>query len=118
MASKPRPRSSPKNRKWLRHRLPTPQLSEKAVTDIERIQQIWAMARDRFGGGPFLFGEFGAADIMFAPVVTRFVTYSIPVSQQSADYMTAILQHPWMGEWIAAASEEPWIIEKFEPRPA
>ncbi len=103
----------------LRHRLPTPQLSHDALADIERIQQLWATARDHHGAnGPYLFGAFGAADIMFAPVVTRFVTYSIPVSQRSADYMTAMLQHGWMREWIEAASEEPWIIEKCEPNPA
>lgn len=103
----------------LRHRLPTPTLSEKAEADIERIQQLWISARTRFGGnGPFLFGAFGAADIMFAPVVTRFVTYSIPVSQPVADYMSAVLDHPFMRQWIDAASEEPWVIERFEPKQA
>lgn len=101
----------------LRHRLPTPPLSEKAEADIKRIQQLWMTARARFGAdGPFLFGNFGAADIMFAPVVTRFATYSIPVSQAVADYMTEVLRHPWMQEWIDAASAEPWIIERFEPK--
>ena len=103
----------------LRHRLPKPALSEKAEADIERIQQLWISARTRFGGdGPFLFGAFGAADIMFAPVITRFVTYSIPASQPVADYMTAVLAHPFMRQWIDAASEEPWVIERFEPKPA
>lgn len=103
----------------LRHRLPMPALSPNALADIERIQQLWSAARGQYGAdGPFLFGAFGAADIMFAPVVTRFVTYSIPVAQVSADYMAAVLDHPWMQEWITAAAEEPWVIEKFEPRPA
>lgn len=101
----------------LRHRLPTPALSDAAVTDINRIQQLWISARERFGaGGPYLFGAFGAADIMFAPVVTRFATYSIPVDAAVAGYMAAILQHPFMQQWIEGASEEPWIIERFEPR--
>src|SRR3546814_18272757 len=74
----------------LRRRLPTPSLSAAAKADVERIEELWTTARDRFGaGGPYLFGAFGAADIMFAPVVTRFVTYSIRVSQPVADYMTA-----------------------------
>ena len=47
--------------------------------EIVRILELWAQARARHGsGGPYLFGTFGAADIMFAPVVTRFVTYSDP----------------------------------------
>lgn len=103
----------------LRHRLPQPQLPDDALADIARVQQLWETARNRFGaGGPFLFGTFGAADIMFAPVVTRFVTYSIPVSRPAADYMTAVLQHPFLREWIEAAVAEPWIIERFEPRTA
>ena len=51
---------------------------------------------------------------MFAPVVTRFVTYSIPVPRFAAAYMEAILDHAWMQEWIEAAQEEPWVIEQYE----
>src|SRR3546814_11341078 len=60
--------------------------SAETMQDIERIMQLWAEARARFGGaGDFLFGEFGAADIMFAPVVTRFITYSLPVARRSEE---------------------------------
>src|SRR3546814_2296669 len=53
---------------------------DDVLGDLQRIMQIWAEARARFGGGgDFLFGDFGAADIMFAPVVTRIVTYQLPV---------------------------------------
>ena len=98
---------------------PPRELSEGTRQDVIRIVQLWAEARARFGGtGPFLFGDFGAADIMFAPVVTRFVTYSIPVSPPVADYMSAVLDHPFMRQWIDAASEEPWVIERFEPKQA
>ena len=59
-----------------------------------RILELWAQARARHGGGgPYLFGDFGAVDIMFAPVVTRFVTYSVPVPRFAAAYMEAILDH-------------------------
>ena len=51
---------------------------------------------------------------MFAPVVTRFVTYSIPVPRFAAAYMETILDHAWMQEWIEAAQEEPWVIEQYE----
>ncbi|MFM5915905.1 MAG: glutathione S-transferase family protein, partial [Chakrabartia godavariana] len=75
----------------------------------------WAQARARYGGtGDFLFGEFGATDIMCAPVVTRLVTYSIPVARFAVPYMEAVLQHPFLQDWIAAAQEEEWVIEKFE----
>ena len=53
---------------------------EAVGRDVARITAIWRDARSRFGaGGPFLFGAFSAADAMYAPVVTRFDTYSIPV---------------------------------------
>jgi len=61
-----------------------------------------------------LFGAFGTADIMFAPVVTRFVTYSLPVARFAPAYMNAVLQHPFMQDWIAAAQEEDWVIQQFE----
>ena len=94
---------------------PARKLSEDTHKEIIRILELWAEARARHGsGGPYLFGTFGAADIMFAPVVTRFLTYSIPVPRFAATYMEAILSNPWMIEWIEAAQEEPWVIERYE----
>ncbi len=85
------------------------------VADVERIMELWAQARARYGGeGDFLFGEFGATDIMFAPVVTRLITYSIPVARFALPYMQAVISHPWMQDWIAGAQEEDWVIERFE----
>ena len=99
----------------VRRRYPAKDLPEEVRREVIRILELWAEARARHGkGGPYLFGTFGAADIMFAPVVTRFVTYSIPVPRFAAAYMEAILNHPWMREWIDAAQEEPWIIEQYE----
>lgn len=91
------------------------ELSEEAKRDIVRILGLWAEARARFGrGGPFLFGTFGAADIFFAPVVTRFVTYGIGVPGFAQAYMQAIWDHDWMQAWVAAAEEEEWTISQFE----
>lgn len=85
------------------------------LADLSRIMELWAQARARFGGeGEFLFGSFGAADIMFAPVVTRIVTYSLPVARFAQAYMLAVLQHPFLQDWIAGAQEEDWVIEQFE----
>ena len=53
-------------------------LSDDARANIARIQQIWSECHRRYGG-PFLFGAFGAADAMYAPVVHRFRTYAIEV---------------------------------------
>jgi glutathione S-transferase len=88
---------------------------DDVLADLQRIMELWAQARARFGGaGPFLFGAFGAADIMYAPVVTRIVTYQLPVARFATGYIDAVLRHPWMQDWIAGAQEEDWVLEQFE----
>ena len=83
-----------------------------AERDLERLR---AAARARHGSsGPFLFGTFGAADIFYAPVVSRFLTYGIGVPGFAQSYMQAIWEHDWMREWIGAAEAEKWVIEQFE----
>ena len=109
-------------RAWMnvRRKYPAAPPSAAAAADIERILQLWLAARSRFGGaGDFLFGDFGAADIMFAPVVTRFVTYAFEMPRFAQSYIDAVTAHPFMQDWLAAAHEEDWVIEKFErPVPA
>jgi glutathione S-transferase len=80
----------------------------EAAADIERVQAIWAECRQRFGsGGPFLFGRFSAADAMYAPVVTRFHRYGVPLDPKLAAYRDAVLALPAMQDWTAAARKEP-----------
>ena len=99
----------------VRRTYPPQELSEDVRNDVDRIMQIWAQARARFGGtGDFLFGNWSAADIMFAPVVTRFLTYGVPVPSFAAIYMKAVLSHADVAEWIDKAQDEPWVIEAYE----
>lgn len=86
------------------------------VTDnIRRIDAMWTDCRSRFGnGGPFLFGAFGAADAMYAPVVSRFHTYDVDVGAAARAYMAAVLALPAWAEWRAAALAEPWVLEADE----
>lgn len=82
--------------------------------EIDRIQQIWNEARNRFGakaGGDFLYGDFTIADAMFAPVVTRFRTYGVALDELCQRYMQAVLTWPGFKEWEAAARAEPQAIE-------
>lgn len=103
----------------IRQKFPIRQLPAEVEADVVRIVTLWAEARSRYGGGgDFLFGEFGAADIMFAPVVSRFATYSISLPRFATSYCEAVFAHPFVQDWIAAAQEEPWVIEKFEQPPA
>jgi len=88
---------------------------DDVLVELQRIMELWAQARARFGGGgDFLFGQFGAADIMFAPVVTRIVTYQLPIARFAAGYMQAMFEHPFMQDWIASAQEEEWVLEQYE----
>ncbi|MBY0520627.1 MAG: glutathione S-transferase family protein [Sphingomonas sp.] len=99
----------------VRQVFPPQQPDADVLADMRRIMELWAQARARFGGdGQFLFGEFGAADIMFAPVCTRIVTYSLPIARFATAYLDAMFAHPFMQDWIAAAQEEEWVIEQYE----
>ena len=90
-------------------------ISEATRGDAVRILQLWAEARSRFGGdGPYLFGTFSAADIMFAPLVTRFVTYRFTLPGFAAAYAETMMGHAWMTAWYEGADQEEWRIEKFE----
>ena len=87
----------------------------RCASEIDRILQLWAQARARFGGtGDFLFGDWCAADMMYAPVVTRFITYGVAVPNFAGVYMKAVLSHPHVAEWIDKAQDEPWVIEQYE----
>ena len=62
----------------------------------------------------FLFGTFGAADAMYAPVVTRLRTYGVKLDTDTDAYCTAVMNHPAMKDWIDAAKHEPWLIAEAE----
>ena len=90
-------------------------LDAGAAADVARIQSIWSDSRKRFGGGgPFLFGAFGAADAMYAPVVSRLQTYAVEVGPVACDYMTAVMAMPAWKEWREAARRETSVLPHDE----
>jgi glutathione S-transferase len=90
-------------------------LDDGSKTDVTRIDAIWRDCRARFGAaGPFLFGGFGAADAMYAPVVWRFHTYAVEVSDTARAYMHAVMELPAWREWRDAARREPWVLPHDE----
>ena len=90
-------------------------ISEEAKQDIVRILTLWAEARARYGqGGPYLFGTFGAADIFYAPIVSRFLTYGIGVPGFAEAYMEAVWEQEWMQQWLTGAEDEQWVLEQYE----
>ena len=91
------------------------ELPPEVAADVKRIEAIFTECRERFGqGGAFLFGAFGAADAMYAPVVSRLHTYGIAVGPTAETYKQAIMALPGWTEWHAAALQEPWIMANGE----
>ena len=98
-----------------RKRYPTRAISAEAQANVERILHLWSEALTRFGGdGGFLFGAFSAADIMYAPVTTRFTTYALPIPDFARAYCERVQTHPFVVEWMDAAHRETWVIPQFE----
>jgi glutathione S-transferase len=85
----------------------------RAQADIDRIVLLWSDSLAE-SGGPYLFGERSMADAMYAPVVTRFMTYDVKLEGRLATYANFIMQIPEMQEWIAEAKLEPTDIEELE----
>jgi glutathione S-transferase len=82
--------------------------------DIERITAIWQECLDKYKG-PYLFGKQPcAADAMYAPVCTRFLTYDVAIDPVSSAYCRTIMALPDMKEWIAAAKVEPDELEELD----
>jgi len=98
----------------LRGRFPDFRIWSRAQDDIERIVTIWRECLARYGG-PWLFGAgIGAADAMYAPVVTRFLTYDVKVDPDIGAYCVQVLKHPLVAEWIEAAQAETEDIDELD----
>jgi glutathione S-transferase len=81
--------------------------TEAVRADIQRIQDVWSECKSGWGrNGPWLFGEFSAADAMFAPVVSRFATYGVDLAPEAAAYRDALLDLPAMQAWYSEAARE------------
>ena len=82
-----------------------PELRFETKTQVERILSAWetALAAHK---DEFLFGNLSVADCMYAPVVSRFLTYGVAVSEPVKAYMDRIMALPAMVEWRKAAQAE------------
>jgi glutathione S-transferase len=94
-----------------RARLPGQGRKSGVQADIDRITELWRNCRQQFGqSGDWLFGQFSIADAMFAPVVSRFVTYEVELDPVSRDYADTVWALPAMQDWLTAAAAEPEVI--------
>jgi glutathione S-transferase len=100
----------------VRSSFPNRGVTPEVQAEINRVMSIWRDCRKRFGEGKgdFLFGHFSIADATYAPVVTRLRTYRLELERDADTYCETIMTLPAMQEWIAAARNEPMIIDKYE----
>lgn len=86
----------------------------RAQADIDRVLEIWKECLASYGG-PYLFGKQPCmADAMYAPVVTRFLTYDVAIDKTCADYCKRIMALPAMKAWVAEAKKEPDDIDELD----
>jgi len=98
----------------IKARFPKYKVWSRAQADVDRIVAIWNECLARYGG-PYLFGEQPTvADAMYAPVVTRFMTYDVALDKACAGYCKTMLALPAMAEWVAAARREPDEIDELD----
>jgi glutathione S-transferase len=97
----------------LKRTFPGHKVWARALADIERITAIWRECLANYGG-PFLFGGRSMADAMYAPVVTRFLTYDVKLDAPCTGYGERIMALPEMLEWIGAAKREPDDIDELD----
>ncbi len=98
----------------VRRHYPNWRLPDAAAADVRRIDALWTQGLNRFGG-PWLAGpDYGAADLMFAPVASRFTTYAVALSPAAEAYRARAMAQAWVAEWVQAAHAEPWRLDRYE----
>jgi glutathione S-transferase len=99
----------------VRRNFPGAGITPEVARDIARIEALWGDCLSRYGG-PFLFGAFGIADAMYAPVATRFKTYAVALGIEAQRYAERLLALPSMRAWYADAAAETEVLPQFEER--
>jgi len=96
----------------IRGRHDTPEMTDTLKADIARMLDLWKTTRETYGAdGPFLFGKWSAADAFYAPIVTRFRTWNLPLDDNGRAYSEAVFADPAMQQLEKEAAAEPWWID-------
>lgn len=102
----------------IRLKRPWSERSPGTMADVARITASWTDTRARFGaGGPFLFGAPTLADAYYAPVASRFSSYSVPLQGPAAEYVRSVLDWKPMREWMEAARSEGHALAAYDAQP-
>jgi glutathione S-transferase len=89
--------------------------SAEVEANVVRIKELWLSLRARFASnGPYLCGDFGIVDAMFAPVVTRFRTYDVKLEGACAAYADAVLEHPAVRDWLSKAAADQSHVPAYD----
>jgi glutathione S-transferase len=92
-------------------------LSDGARRQVERVLEIWSGCRtEHVGEGDWLFGPLSIADVIYAPVALRFVTYDVPMAAAARSYVDAVTGLESVREWVAAAEREPETVDFIDQR--
>ena len=88
-------------------------VSAEVAADLRRLETIWAHARETCGGdGPWLCGDYSAADAFYAPVAARIAGYGLPVNAEAQAYVDAHLSHApfrrWRAMGLVRGEDLPW----------
>jgi glutathione S-transferase len=93
------------------------QLSAGACRQVERVIEMWSVCRrEHAREGDWLFGKLSIADLVYAPVALRFVTYGIPMAAEALSYTDAVTSLASVREWVAAAEREPETLDFIDQR--
>lgn len=88
---------------------------ESVISNLKELDKIWNKARSDFGkSGPWLFGEYSLADVFYAPVATRILTYGLPVSEVSQAYVNQTINDPTFKKWRADGLAENYIQPSYD----
>lgn len=97
----------------IRRRTDASRMTKEGLADAAMMDSLWRDWLKR-SGGPFLFGAYSVADAMYAPAVTRFVTYAIPHSPEAGRYIATMVAEPHMAAWISAAGKETRTLPRVD----
>ena len=94
--------------------------TDAVLADLDRLQTLWAWA-ETGATGPWLCGDYSAADAFFAPVAARIAGYNLPVTPDAAAYVAAHLAHPSFRRWRAMGmvdgADQDYYRRDFPVRP-
>ncbi len=91
--------------------------SEAVLADLDRLEVVWAAAREVAAEGPWLFGAYSAADAFYAPVAMRITGYGLPVSDAARAYVDAHLAHPPLRRWRAMGEAQDRTLDVYPVHP-